>query len=206
MKRIAALALLAAAAQGATFETWEAFDAPLISVGSTSVVFHTQFRQRQRLRDFFYARFGPVARHRVSPRLSLVGGYYFGEVEDSPATWGDNHRLFGGVEMPFPTRCGLISVRHMVEDHFGGPTSTEIRNRTQFQLSRPVRAWTTFGGAEVFFDQRGFMQQRFLTGMRIPLTSSYRMDVIYLFDAKVQRVGESRHVIQAAFRPRSKER
>ena len=206
MRNLAALALLAAAAHGATFETWEAFDAELVSVGPTSVVFHTQFRQRQRLRDFFYARFGPVARHRLTSRVSLVGGYYFGEAEEERATWGNTHRVFGGVEAPFRTSFGLISVRQMVEDHFGGPTPAEIRNRTQFQLSRPVREWTAFGGTEIFFDQRGFMQQRFQGGMRIPLTSSYRMDVIYLFDARVRRAGESRHVIQAAFRPRSKER
>jgi hypothetical protein len=206
VRKLAAAALLAAAAFGATFETWEAFDARLVSVGATSVVFHTQFRQRQRLRDFFYARFGPVVRSRLNPRLSLVGGFYYGEAEEERASWGDNHRLFTGVETPFLTSVGLISVRHMVEDHFGGPTSAEIRNRTQFQLSRPVREWTAFGGTEVFFDQRGFMQQRFQSGLRIPLTTGYRMDLIYLFDARVQRAGESRHVIQAAFRPRSKER
>ena len=108
--------------------------------------------------------------------------------------------------MPFSAGFGNMSVRQMVEDHFGGPTPAEIRSRTQFQLSRPVRDWTAFGGTEVFFDQHGFMQQRFQGGLRIPLTSSYRMDVMYLFDGRVQRAGESGHVIQAAFRPRTRER
>ena len=200
--RVGLLALLALAMHGASFETWQAFDAPVIATESTSVVIHSQVRQRNRLHDFFYARVGPVVRHRLSPRLTLVGGYYFGEAEEGPATWGDKHRTFGGIETPISTKMGALSVRNMVEHHFGGSEAQEVRTRTLVQFSRSVRSWTPFIGGEVFFDQNGFAQQRITGGVRIPLTSSYRVDVSYLFDARVSRIGESRHVIQTAFRPR----
>ena len=196
------LALLAFAVHGATFETWQAFDASVIDTGGTSVVIHSQIRERNRLHDFFYGRVGPVVRHRLKSRLVLVGGYYFGEAEEGPATWGDKHRTFGGIETPFSTRAGVFSVRNMMEHHFGGSEAPEVRTRSLVQFSRSVRSWTPFIAGEVFFDQNGFAQQRFQGGVRIPMTASYRLDITYLFDARVSRVGESRHVIQTAFKPR----
>ena len=203
--RLGLLVLLALAVQGASFETWQAFDATVITTTATSVVIHSQVRQRNRLHDFFYARVGPVVRHRLNTRVTLVGGYYFGEAEEGPATWGDKHRTFGGIETPVRTRFGALSVRNMLEHHFGGSEAPEVRTRSLVQFSRSVRSWAPFIGGEVFFDQNGFAQQRVQGGVRIPVTSSYRVDVSYLFDARASRIGESRHVIQTAFKPRGKD-
>ena len=204
MIRLAVLVPLAGAACGASFETWQTFEALLHTWENTNVVIHSQFRQRNRLHDLFYARFGPVLRQRLSLRTTLVSGYYFGEAEDD-RRWGSSHRTFGGVEMPFSSKVAGFSVRHLVEHHFGGSESPELRNRTLVEFNRPGRSWTPFVGSETFFDQNGFIQHRLQGGVRIPLTSSYRMDVTYLYDWRVTRLGENRHVIQTAFRPRSKD-
>lgn len=206
MIRLVSVAALAATAFAANFETWQVLEAPLVSGGSTTAIVHSQLRQRSRLHDFFQARVGPVVRHELASGVALIAGYYFGETEEDPRVWGNNHRSFGGVERGFLTSRGVLSVRHLVEHHFGGSDRPELRNRSLVQWSRPIRSVTGFLGGETFFDQNGFIMQRVQGGLRLPFTSSYRLEVTYIFDARVNRVGESRHVIQTSFRPRRREK
>ena len=203
------LILVAAAPRAcaqSTFEAWQAVDVPLVQTGRLSAVIHTQLRERQRLRDFFHARAGPVLRYRWKPRINLIAGYYFGEFEVLRDQWGNNHRTFGGAETAVGMGRQTLSLRSMAEHHFGGPDVSEVRTRHQAVLTRGIGRYAFFSGGETFFDVNGFLMQRWIAGWRVPVNGRYRMDVMYYFDHRVTRAGDSRHVIQTAFRPRRTER
>ena len=188
------------------FEAWQAFDVPLVDSKRFNAVLHSQIRERQRLRDFFHARAGPVIRYRLKPRLALIGGYYFGEFEVLRDHWGNDHRTFGGFESVRSVGRNNLSLRTMVEHHFGGPDAPELRARQQVTVTRALGKYAAYGGCEPFFDVKGLLMQRWIAGWRIPLNTRDRMDVSYYFDHRVARAGDSRHVIQTAFRPRRVER
>ena len=205
MKLVALLFCVAALSGAQEFQIWQAADAPVIEHGRVFGVLHTQFRTRPNLHDYYQARVGPIVRVDLSSRVTLVGGYYFGEVEQT-AGWGNNHRLFTGVETPVSWKGQVLGLRTMVERHLGGedPPNTRIRQQLQIvrRLMGPVAA---IMGVETFFDQKGFFQQRTTGGVRLPFIGRYRLDVTYIYDARVERAAPSRHVIQTAFKPRRRE-
>jgi hypothetical protein len=198
------LAVAGCAAQG--LETWQTAEAALISTERSTVVLHTQVRQRQHFTDLFQARIGPVFRVSLRPRVALVGGYYFGEVEQTQRVWGNTHRTFAGFQSPVAFAGGVLTGRTLVEHHFGGGTGPSVRFREMVQWTRPVRRFAAFSGTETFFDQRGFIWQRMQAGLRLPFRASYRLELSYLYDARVERIGAGRHVIQTALRPTRRER
>lgn len=206
MKVLAALWCLATAAFTQSLQVWQAVDVPVLQRERLSGIVHTQFRTRPNLHDYYQARIGPILRFQLSPRATLVGGYYYGEVEQKSG-WGNNHRAFGGIETPFAWRGQVMTIRSVVERHFGGESPAELRMREQLQVVRPIAGpVSAILAAETFFDPKGFFQQRSVAGVRLPFISRYRFDLTYIYDARVERAGAGRHVIQAAFRPRRRER
>ena len=120
MRISAAILLLAAAGSAATLETWQTFEAPFLSRGRTSIIMHSQIRERNYFSDMLQGRVGPVFRVTLSPRATLLGGYYYGEVTQTEHHWGNNHRTLGGVEFPTAFAGGVLAPRVVIEYHFGG--------------------------------------------------------------------------------------
>jgi hypothetical protein len=204
VKLLIAALLLLAPATAAELETWETFEAPLVSRERVTVIAHSQMRQRQHVTDLFQARIGPVFRVRLLPRIALVGGYYYGQVEQTEHHWGNTQRTFAGMESPVAVAGGVLTGRALVEHHFGGGGPASVRFRQRAQWTRPVRSLAVFGGAESFFDQRGFFAQRLQSGVRLPFRPSFGLEFSYLYEFRVERIGSNRQAIQVALRPRQK--
>lgn len=202
MKRCCLLLAASGLLHAQTIENWYALDARLLAKGRWTGDAHTQLRMRARSTDFFYARFGPIFRYRHTDRTTLTAGYYFGNFERGTELWGNNHRSFGAYERVFTAGGGTVSLRTMAEHHFGGVNPPELRIRQAVTLNKPIGHYVLFATTESFTDTHGYMQQRFQSGVRVPLALGYGIDIMYLFDARKARVGEDRHVIQTAIRPR----
>lgn len=193
--------------QGQMLQVWQAVEFPFYSKGKLTSNIQTQFRTENRMRDFTQGRVGPQIRYALHPKVTLLGGYYFTEVDgDNGEPWANAHRLFTGAETPIQVGQGRLSFRGMLERYFGGDGTPEYRYRGQASYRRSMGPFTPMGSTETFFNAHGYMAQRVQGGVRLPAMGRFLLDVTYLYDFRSEQFGGRRQVIYSTLRIRGREK
>lgn len=164
----------------ADLETQHAFEAGFTPHPRFHLTLHSRLRTQQQDLGFYQVRAGPVAEFVVTPRFSLVGGYYFARQEGSPGRWREVHRPFAGVEATLLQRYGTWDVRSLMERFAStGPDFTRWRNRVLWLADRKH---DPYAATEVFVDAQGFRSLRLSGGVRWRLTPAIVMDTGYFYE------------------------
>ena len=78
-------------------ETQHGFDATLPLTKKLDVLLHTRLRTQPDRLGLYQIRSGPIFSYDVTPRWSLLGGYYYAQQENRDQDFIAGHRLFGGL-------------------------------------------------------------------------------------------------------------
>lgn len=199
--------LLLAAAPGyaADAQVWHWWTNEIGVTDRVSVIIHGQHRTNRFSGDFLQGRTGPILRYKVTKKTTLISGYYYRrEPEPRRDTWGDSHRLFGGIEnyadfgryhrLP----ASRLESRLLVERFFNGPAGTltdytRLRHRHRFSFTE----WTVSPllGYEVLAWREGLWGQRPHGGIRWQVNSSIMLDMAYQWDGRVPGAGSRNQLI-----------
>lgn len=173
--------------------TWHVFD--FVPVKTARVEWTLHSRVRINGGELQQGRSGTILKVNVSPRVSTIGGYYYGRETDSFDDWKNFHRIFGGLEVPvYRTRRGTVTGRSLVERFFPEDRSRYNRYRHRARFASNGRVGP-FAQVEWFFDNRGFLSTRYSGGVRWRPTREAVIECGYLYEARTARLGADRHVI-----------
>jgi hypothetical protein len=169
MRTIAFVLSLAAVCPlwAADVETQHSFDVTLPLKPKLEVTLHSRIRTQPGGLGFYQARAGPIVSRDLTPRISLLSGYYYTRQErkvDTDLIGG--HRLFGGAEITVvETRRLFIDQRLLAERLLSDATEDFNRYRLRNRLSAKgsVAPYTSH---EFFLDARGWRNNRHSAGVR----------------------------------------
>ncbi len=191
------LAVCAAGATAADFQSWHSFDFASYLSGRTELVVHSQVRTHSRFTGLNQFRIGPVLNYAARPRLRLVAGYYYRDVESSGSDWQIYHRIFAGMENPIiDGRIGVQSRTYL--EHCYGSASTPFNRLRQRMLVRWNRGVSPYAAVEGFFRSAGVQLVRYAAGVQRRLSGPVRLDITYYYED--DKTGADRHVITTGLR------
>jgi hypothetical protein len=197
----------------ADIETQHAFDVTLPLKPRLELILHSRIRTQAGGLGFYQTRAGPIVSWDVTPRISLLSGYYYARQErkvDNDFVGG--HRLFGGAEIAVvETRRLSIDQRLLAERFLSDATDDFDRYRSRTRLSAKgsiapytshefffdARGWRTiapYTSHEFFFDARGWRSNRHSTGIRWSALPAVQIDLGYLYEHRRAGVGPDRHM------------
>lgn len=192
--------ILAAPLAADEFWSWHTFDYPVLATGRWSALIHGRLH-------FGYGkpaqgRIGPVARYSLTPRLSLIAGYYFSEEHDPydwKGPWATSHRPFGGVEAALTSRrWARLAARGLAERYFVYDKPDYFRYRARLRYTTAARL-SPVAMIEPFYDAKGLLSVRYSGGFRVSLTSARALEIVYTYDRRRQTSGTARHIIQTHY-------
>ncbi|MBI5083172.1 MAG: DUF2490 domain-containing protein [Acidobacteria bacterium] len=176
-------------------ETQHAFDATLLFKSRLQLILHTRIRTQPGGLGFYQARAGPIVSWDVTPRVSLLSGYYYARQErkvDNDFIGG--HRLFGGSEIAVvETRRLSLDQRLLMERFLSDATDdfNRYRLRTRLSAKGTVAPYTSH---EFFFDAHGWRGNRHSAGIRWSALPAVQFDLGYLYEHRRAGVGPDRHM------------
>ena len=195
----AMLFLAAATLRGEEVWTRHGFDYGLIRTLRIEVDLHTRFRTTQHMTNFQQGRSGAIVRWNALPRLTAIGGYYYGQQEDGRDEWTNFHRVFGGGEGTIYGGNKIRLTSRILVERFianSGPDSNRYRQRMQLSVLRKVGPYLN---SEVFFDNQGLLSARHGGGVRWKWSSWSWVEVGYLYDDRSPKLGPERHMVVTQF-------
>lgn len=191
------LALSAGGVPAADFESWHSFDFSTYITSRTEVVAHSQLRTHSRFTGLNQFRIGPVLNYAARPRLRLVVGYYYRDVESSGDRWNNYHRIFAGMENPILSRRVGMQSRTYLE-HCYGHTSTPYNRWRQRMLVRWNRKVSPYAAVETFVRSNGVQMVRYSTGAQRRVSAQTSLEVSYCYED--DKTGRDRHVLVTGLR------
>ena len=204
--RWAALLLSLSLPGGATeLFSWHVLDTRVLSRGRFELTLHHRTRTRHELSYLDQSRVGPVARWTYSPRLTLIGGYYFQPQQIRPDVWAEGQRFFAGVESLVVSKPGTaLLLRGFTERHVhtGRPAYTRYRSFLRWTIGQ--RRIKPFLQNELLAvgpgSQSGFQSTRNSGGLSCRLSSQVTLDVSYLYETRRTFWGGDRQAIVTSVR------
>jgi len=188
--------IVAAPPLAAESRTWHAFDVVVFGGPRLEAIAHARLRSDSVLGSLEQGRAGALARIRVRPRWTLIGGYYFGKEEDQLDQWRNFHRPFAGLETSLVARDGGVALdtRGLVERILGGSRGDFTRYRQRLRLTTDRRIGP-YLATEWFFDALGYRTSRHSAGLRWRLARRFSLEAGYLLDLRRAELGGLLHVI-----------
>jgi hypothetical protein len=175
-------------------ETQHAFELVLPIKEKLSLNLHSRLRTEPPTRGIYQVRLGPIVTYRWKPKLSLIGGYYFGHQQAEDGDFVGGHRWFGGGESMLSRRPRWEMDTRALIERFGP------RNASDFTRYRGRIRWSArgriapFTSQELLADQSGFRSVRLATGLRLQLSEQVQAEVSYFFEPRRRDVGPHRHM------------
>ncbi len=176
--------------------TWHAFDVVVFGGPRLEAIAHARLRYDSVLGSLQQGRAGALARFRMCPGWTLIGGYYFGKEEDHLDRWRNFHRPFAGLEASLLARDGGVALdtRGLIERILGGSQGDFTRYRQRLRLTTDRRIGP-YLATEWFFDAVGYRTSRHSAGLRWRLTRRASLEAGYLLDLRRAELGGLLHVI-----------
>jgi hypothetical protein len=190
---IGLLFAICAAAQQSRFETQHAHEVSFRPQERWRVIIHSRARTNPGGQGFYQFRAGPIIEYAWSPRVTVLGGYYWAWQKNVAAT---THRPFGGLEFDLSKRkTGEVDVRFLVErfQQRGGGASGFNRYRQRVRWSS-TKALAPYVSGESFFDREGWRSVRYSVGVRASVTRRVELDTGYFFEPRRPEFDRSRHM------------
>lgn len=175
------------------FWSWHTFDYPALQTGRWQAVVHS--RLHIGYGKPAQGRIGPVTRYAITPRVSLIGGYYFGEDHDRHGAWAMSHRPFGGAEAALSQqRWFRLTTRAYVERFvvYEKPDYFRHRARIRYTTAHKVAPVIVF---EPFFDAKGLLTTRYSGGFRVNMRRGRALELAYTYDQRRTSAGPPRHIL-----------
>ncbi|HWR50447.1 MAG TPA: DUF2490 domain-containing protein [Bryobacteraceae bacterium] len=175
------------------FWSWHTFDYPALRQGRWQAVVHGRLHVGYGKPT--QGRLGPVARYAITNRVSLIGGYYFGQDHDRMGDWATSHRLFGGAEFGLVDHRRLrLTSRAYVERFalYGKPDYFRHRIRVRYTTAHTLAPVVVL---EPFFDAHGLLTMRYTGGMRLSMRQGRALEVTYSYDQRRAEAGPPRHIL-----------
>ncbi|HBY62845.1 MAG TPA: hypothetical protein DEH78_23730 [Solibacterales bacterium] len=193
---------LAASAQSS--ETQHVLEAGLRLTPKLDLILHARMRTRPGESGIYQARGGPILDYNVTPKVSLLGGYYLSDQKQSgQAGWDHSNRAFGGAEIDaWRHRLFTADWRSLAERFWGGPDSF-FRFRTRLRVVGTMRV-APAGSVETFFDVRGWRSTRYSGTVEVKLGHGFTFEAGYFHEPR--RDEGLRHMVQSSLRWRSPRR
>jgi hypothetical protein len=190
------LLILTAHPLAAEIRTWHAFDVVVFGGPRLEAIAHARLRYDSVLGSLQQGRAGALARFRVRPRWTLIGGYYFGKEEDHREQWQNFHRPFAGLEASLVARDGGVALdtRGLLERILSGSQGDFTRYRQRLRLTTD-RQIGPYLATEWFFDSAGYRTSRHSAGLRWRLARRATLEAGYLLDLRRAELGGLLHVI-----------
>jgi hypothetical protein len=175
--------------------TLHGFDYGLLRTEKLEVDLHTRFRTSKAMSNYQQGRSGAVLRWKALPRLSAIGGYYFGQQEDGFDEWALFHRPFGGAEaIVYRDRRFKVASRTLVERFIATPGADFNRYRLRTRMAMDGRV-APYLSSEWFFDHQGVLSARHGGGVRWKWARWGWTEFGYLYDDRSPRLGPPRHML-----------
>jgi len=178
----------------AVTETQHAFEFSARIAEKVSLNLHSRFRTEPAAQGIYQIRFGPMVTYRWKPKLSLIGGYYFGRQQAEDGDFVGGHRWFGGGESMLRRRPRWeVDVRGLIE-RFGPRNAsdfTRYRGRVRWSARGKIAPFTS---QELLADQSGFRSVRLAAGVRFQVSQQVQAEVGYFFEPRRRDVGPNRHM------------
>ena len=187
------LLLLASPLAADEFWSWHTFDYPALQTGRWQAVVHGRVHVGYGKPS--QGRLGPVVRYSLNKRVSLIGGYYFGEDYDRHGAWAMSHRSFGGAEVGLANRQWFrLTSRAYVERFalYDKPDYFRHRARLRYTTAHKVAPVVVL---EPFFDAHGLLTMRYSGGIRFTMTRGRALEVGYTYDQRRTNTGPPRHIL-----------
>jgi len=179
----------------ASVETQHALDFNLPLSPRLELLLHSRIRTQPGGLGYYQMRGGPILSWDATPRIVLLGGYYYAQQErriDRDFIGG--HRFFGGPEFAvLATRRFSLDQRVLIERFLSNATPDFNRYRLRSRLSAKgvVAPYTSH---EFFFDGLGWRSNRHSAGIRWSPLPALQLDFGYLYEHRRPEVGPARHM------------
>ncbi|MBL8232783.1 MAG: DUF2490 domain-containing protein [Bryobacterales bacterium] len=174
-------------------ETQHAFEWAYPLAPKLDLIVHSRLRTQPSGLGLYQGRMGPIFDYNFTPRLSLLGGYYFTLQTDEERDVRGRHRFFGGVEVT-AIREGrhTLDVRTLTERFTGAGTDfTRNRNRARWTYRAKVSPYLS---GELFLDAKGWRSTRFSGGVRYKVARFADLDLGYFYEPRRADLGPHRHM------------
>ncbi len=179
-------------------ETQHGFDCTLPLARRWEVLLHARMRTQPGGLGFYQVRGGPVFSFDVSPRLALIGGYYYTQQEVIDRDFIGGHRYFGGAEgRLWDGRRAVLDARGLAERFDPDEARGFARYRTRLRLSAKS-TFAPYASIEPFFDRQGWRAARFAAGLRWNLAGPWEVDTGYFYEERRARIGFDRHMFMTS--------
>lgn len=183
----------------AVTETQHAFELTVPIADKFSLNLHSRLRTEPATQGYYQMRLGPIVTYRWKPKLSLIGGYYFGQQRAEDGDFVGGHRWFGGGESMLRRRARWEVDTRVLAERFGP------RNASDFNRYRGRIRWSArgriapFTSQELLADHKGFRSVRLAAGLRFQVSKQVQAEVGYFFEPRRSDVGPHRHMWTTLF-------
>lgn len=191
--------VVAVAAQCASqTETQHAFEGSFRLSPRFDLTLHARIRTEPRTLGFYQARGGPILEYAAKNGLSLIGGYFYAQQENSDKDFIGGHRWFGGGAAEFYAgKAARLQFRALAErfDLTQGRDFARYRFRARVRGNRNV---APYGSVENFLDARGWRSTRYAAGLQVGNGSNISFDFGYFLEPRRRELGPLRHMFMTA--------
>ena len=184
----------------ADLETQHAFDFKIPLKQTFELTLHSRIRIQPGGLGLYQYRVGPILAWDATRRITLLGGYYYGEQEHKgDRDFHTGHRLFAGTEVSILEKRRMsLDQRFLAERIDWESALVYNRYRTRTQLSAKY-AVAPFTAHEFFFDDRGWRGNRHSAGIRWSLRPGFQVELGYLYENRRSNTGPDRQILFTAF-------
>lgn len=193
--RLLLILVVAAAASASDVETQHGFDGSIPLRPNIDLLLHGRLRTRPAELGLYQFRGGPILSYHVSPRTSLLGGYYYAEQQQrADDAFIAGHRIFGGVETDLRSVRryeidGRVVYERFLPDQV--PDFNRYRARLRVSAKGPI---APYASQEHLFDNGGWRSARLAAGVRFRVAPWVQLDLGYFFEERAARIGVDRHM------------
>jgi hypothetical protein len=110
----------------AVIETQHAFELTRNLTERLSLNLHSRVRSEPATLSFYQIRLGPMFTYPWKPKLSLIGGYYFGRQRMVDGDFVGGHRYFGGGESMLIRRARWQSDTRFLTERFAPQNANDF--------------------------------------------------------------------------------
>lgn len=189
------LALVQAPAPAAETWSWNTANFSVLKTSRWQASILTSGRTGHGLGTPRQERAGSIAKLRIAPRLTALGGYYYYRDSDDAHHWRTTQRAFAGVEAPvFKHGRMEVETRLVAERYLPDYKADFTRVRPRARVSS-LRRLGPYAYVESFFVADGIDTMRYSAGVRWLATRHSTLEVGYLCDRRRASLGPNRHII-----------
>jgi hypothetical protein len=183
-----------------TLETWHDFNLNLWKKGRFAFHMDAEWREYPEAGDLFRFRWGPIGEIRLNERASFVSGFMFHHLqlglEEQPHANFLQKRFYNGLMYTVAEKSRVkVEGRTLLDRWMDGPVPDHFRYRQQVRISGTGRT-APYVYDEVFLDNHGFLSNRTGMGLRFEANAQFTVLCGYMYEARADRFGRNRHVIQ----------